>query len=92
MFKQLFVKYNIELLLPVKDITDDFDEKNQFILRGIIPKVYESQCLLGMSLQDSAVDEESLKSCINIYEKLFKNMAQNMIERFSKIEIGEKFV
>lgn len=91
-FEKLFDKYNIELLLPVKDITDDFDEKNQFIIRGIIPKVNESQCLLGMPLQDSIVDQESLKTCINIYEELFKIMAQNMIEKFSNIEIGEEFI
>lgn len=91
-FKRLFDEYNMELLFPVKNIRDDFDEKNQFIIRGIIPKVNESQCLLGMPLQDSIVDQESLKTCINIYEEIFKNMAQNMIEKFSNIEIGEGFI
>ena len=91
-FKRLFDEYNMELLFPVKNIRDDFDEKNQFIIRGIIPKVNESQCLLGMPLQDSILDQESLKTCINIYEEIFKNMAQNMIEKFSNIEIGEGFI
>lgn len=92
LFKELFDKYNIELLLPVKDITDDFEEKNQLLLRGIIPKVNESQCLLGMPLNSSQVDDESLKTCIKIYEELFKEMVQKMIEKYSNIEIGEKFI
>ncbi|MCI8778175.1 MAG: hypothetical protein HFI87_03400 [Bacilli bacterium] len=92
LFKELFNKYNIELLFPVKDVTDDFDEKNQLILRGIIPKMNESQCLLGMPLQSSTVDKESLKTCINIYEMTFKKIAEEMIENFSNIEIGEKFI
>lgn len=91
-FKELFDKYNIELLLPVKNLTDDFEEKNQFIIRGIIPKVTESLCLLGMPLSSSKVDEESLKTCVSLYEKLFKDMAQDMIEKFSSIEIGEEFI
>lgn len=92
LFKELFKKYNIELLLPVKDITDDFDEKNQLLLRGIIPKVNESQCLLGMPLQNKKVDEESLKTCINIYENLFKHIGEEMIKKYSNIDIGEGFI
>lgn len=92
LFKELFNKYNIELLFPVKDVTDDFDEKNQLILRGIIPKMNESQCLLGMPLQSSTVDKESLKACINIYEMTFKKITEEMIENFSNIELGEKFI
>ncbi len=92
LFKDLFNQYNIDLLLPVKNITDDFDEKNQLLLRGIIPKVKESQCLLGMPLLNNKVDEESLETCTKIYKKLFEHMAQDMIEQFYNIEIGEVFI
>lgn len=92
LFKDLFHKYDIELLLPVKNVTDDFDEKNQLILRGIIPKVNESQCLLGMPIKDKKVDKETLKAIVNIYELLFKDMAYEMVENFSNIELGEKFI
>lgn len=92
LFKKLFMDYNIELLFPVKDINDDFDEKNQLLVRGIIPKVYESQCLLGMPLSDKNVDNDSLKTCVNIYEKMYKDMAKNMIDKFSNIDIGKEFI
>lgn len=92
LFEELFFKYNIKLLLPVKNLKDDFDVKNQFIARGIVPKVNESQCLLGMPLKDSSVDLDSLATCIKIYEELFKNMAEEMIDEFSNIEIGDEFI
>ena len=34
LFKKLFKKYSIELLLPLKDLINDFEEKNEFIIRG----------------------------------------------------------
>ena len=36
LFKELFKEYNIDLLLPVKNLENDFDEKNELLVRGII--------------------------------------------------------
>lgn len=92
LFKKLFKLYNIEYILPVKDLQDDFEEKNQFIVRGVVPKVSESQCLLGMPTKLSKVDEVSLKTCTNIYNNLYYDIAKDMISKYSKIELGDKFI
>lgn len=92
LFKCLFHKHNIDLLLPVKNLTDDFDEKNQLLLRGFIPKANESQCLLGMPILNNKVDEKSLESCVQIYNKLFEYMTQDMIREFSNIEMSKDFI
>lgn len=92
LFSKLFNDHNIELLFPVKNINNDFEEKNLLLARGIIPKVNESQCLLGMPLISKLVDKQSLKTCINIYNKLFKDMAEEIIKKYDNIDIGEKLI
>lgn len=92
LFSELFKKYNINLLLPVKDLKDDFQEKNEFLVRGFIPKVSESQCLIGVPLKNNDVDELSVSTCINIYNKLLFPKIDSIIERYKKIDFGEKYI
>lgn len=92
LFKDLFEKYSIKLLLPVKELKDDFEEKNEFILRGFIPKVNESQCLIGMPLQSSIVDKDSLNTCIRIYKELYEKNVDEMISKYKNINLGEEFI
>lgn len=91
-FTDLFKKYNINLLFPVKDLKDDYDEKNEFIIRGIIPKVTESQCLIGTPLLSSNVDITSLNSCINIYNNLFEEAINEMIDKYKNIKLEDDFI
>ena len=51
-FSELFKKYDIEILFPIKDIDDDFELKNQILIRGFVPKTYEPQCLLGIPIME----------------------------------------
>lgn len=91
-FKELFKKYNINMLLPVKELVDDFEEKNELLVRGFIPKVNESQCLIGMPLCHSNVDNESLKTSIKIYRETYKSIIYEMIDKYEHIELGEEFI
>lgn len=92
LFISLFKKYDINLLLPVKDLIDDFQEKNEFLIRGFIPKVSESKCLIGMPLNDNYVDEEILSAVINIYIKSLFPKIDSIIERYSNVELGEIYI
>jgi len=91
-FVLLFKKYNINLLLPVKKLEDDFQEKNEFLIRGIIPKVSESQCLIGMPLISDTVDEEILFAVMKTYKNLLFPKIDDLIKKYSKVEIGEKYI
>ena len=92
LFNELFKKYKIDLLVPVKNLEDDFQLKNEFLVRGIIPKVSESQCLLGMPLIKNIVDKEILNSSINIYKKLLFPKIEPIIERYKNIEFGDNYL
>ena len=90
LFKDLFKEYKINLLLPVKNLEDDFEEKNEFLIRGIIPKVNESQCLIGMPL--STGDEEILIASANIYKKLLYPKISDLVERYMNVGFGDEYL
>lgn len=90
LFKDLFKEYKINLLLPVKNLEDNFEEKNEFLIRGIIPKVNESQCLIGMPL--STGDEEILIASANIYKKLLYPKISDLVERYMNVGFGDEYL
>ena len=90
LFKELFKEYNIDLLLPVKNLENDYEEKNEFLVRGIIPKVSEAKCLIGMPLYVN--DSEILNASINIYKKFLYPKIYDLIEKYKNIEIGDKYL
>ena len=92
LFTQMFHEYEIELLLPVKDLKDDFEEKNEFLMRGIIPKVSESQCLIGMPLNSNKVYNEVVDASVNIYNRYLYPKVNDLIERYLNIELEEQYI
>lgn len=92
LFTELFKKYHIEFLLPVKDLQDDFQLKNEFLVRGMIPKVNESQCLMGMPLKQNSLDEETINTAIHIYRELFLPKIDQLIERYQNTLLGDCYL
>lgn len=92
LFIDLFKKYGIELLLPVKDLDDDFKEKNELLARGVIPKANEAQCLLGLPIENNSVDKEMINATVNIYKNLLFPKIDSLIKRYSKTDFGEKYL
>lgn len=91
-FIKLFKKYDINLLFPLKDFNDDFDLKNQILIRGIVPKTYEPQCLIGMPISDNDINEKIINDCLNVYYKLLKEMTYNMIKKYENIDIAGEYL
>lgn len=92
LFISLFKEYNIDLLLPVKDLKDDFQEKNEFLIRGIIPKVREAQCLIGMPLDTEFMDEDILNAVVKTYQLLLFPKVDSLIKKYSNVKLGEKYI
>ncbi len=92
LFQDLFQKYNINILFPVENLNDDFQEKNELLIRGFIPKVLESQCLLGMPLENNSLDEETLNSTIKVYKELLFAKIDPLINRYAKINFSEEYI
>lgn len=90
LFKELFKEHKIDLLLPVKNLENDFEEKNEFLVRGIIPKVSESQCLIGMPLNVN--DDEILNASINVYKNFLYPKIKDIIKRYKNVEFGEDYL
>lgn len=90
LFKNLFKEYNIDLLLPVKNLENDFDEKNEFLVRGIVPKVSEAQCLIGMPLNVN--DSEILDASINIYKDFLYPKVNDLIEKYKNVMFGDDYI
>lgn len=90
-FTQLFKQYEINILFPLQDLDDNFELKNQILIRGIVPKTYEPQCLLGMPITASDINDTIIKSVETVYEKLLKEAACKMIEKYKDVDIAGEF-
>jgi len=79
-FRDFFVEYSIELLLPVWDLESDWERKNLLLLRGFIPKTLEPQCLIGVPLPGGRTpDEEIQKAVENYFDKVILPRARKLI-------------
>lgn len=72
-------KYNLKLLNPVYDIESDWDEDNELIRYGFLPKVLEPKCMIGCPINNSV---DGL-----VYESIEKYYLKEMLPK-----IQEKFL
>lgn len=91
-FINFFYEYNLKIDYPLKNVDDDWNVKNELIIRGIIPKTLEPQCLLGCPLNKEDIDEKLINATCNVYEKYLKDKAKEVINNYSNINIVERFI
>ena len=91
-FTDFFKEYNLTIDYPVKNIESDWDLKNELLIRGIIPKTIEPQCLLGCPISKENINEELINSICNVYDKYLKEKAIKVIEDSNNINICEEFI
>lgn len=69
-YEKLLSKYEIELLLPVQYIDSDWTVKNELLLRGIVPKTLEPQCLIGVPLPNGKKpDEDIIQGTLKFFDE-----------------------
>lgn len=90
-FISFFKKYNIKIDYPVKNIDNDWELKNELLIRGLIPKTKELQCLLGCPVSKEEIDNQLIDSICNVYEKYLKDKAIKVINDYININISEDF-
>lgn len=91
-FKSFFNKYNIEISYPLKDLKNDFELKNQLLIRGFVPKTLEPQCLLGMPLSNRDITIDIIDTAAKIFDKLFLEKANELIEKYKDIYISGEYL
>lgn len=91
-FKDLFNSYGLDILFPLENIEDNYEIKNELLIRGFVSKTLESQCLLGMPLKDTDINKDIIQSTVNVYERLIEPKAKKLIDKYKDIDIvGEYF-
>jgi len=84
-FRDFFSGYSLELLLPVWDLSSNWERKNLLLLRGFVPKTLEPQCLIGVSLPgDKKTDAKIQRAVVNYFDKVVFPRAQKIIANQSK--------
>lgn len=90
-FTSFFKEYNLDIIYPLRYMEDDWDLKNELLIRGFIPKTIEPQCLLGCPLNKKA-SEELILSIYNVYKLYLEEKAKKIINDYSNIKICEEFI
>lgn len=91
-FKELFQKNNINIEYPLENENEDWKLKNELLLRGIVPKTLEPQCLLGVPLTSSEINDNILIGTINTYEKYLKSKAIELIDKYKDVKFNGELI
>ena len=91
-FKKFFRENSLELDFPIKDLVSDFELKNELLVRGFVPKTLEPQCLLGLPLNEKQIDDEIINATANVFDKLLKKKAQEIIDKYKDIEVMGEYI
>lgn len=91
-FEKLFKKYNIKIEYPVKELEDDYELKNQLLIRGFVPKTLEPQCLLGVSLKKEEIDEKVINAMEKVYDSLLEDKAEKLIQKYKDVSLSGEYL
>lgn len=86
-FKQLFNKYNLSIFYPLENADNDWKVKNELLVRGIVPKTLEPQCLLGVPLKKEDIDNSIIGAIKNVYKKYHEIKIEDIINRYKNCKI-----
>lgn len=68
-FPKMTQKAGFELLLPVYDLTSNWDRDNELLRRGFLCKTYEPKCLIGVPVEGS-IDQSVIDGVHNYFDKV----------------------
>ena len=91
-FKNLFKEFDLEIVFPLLDEEDDYAIKNKILAHGFVPKMSESQCLLGMPVVDNGVNKAIMDACVNVYIKELYPKIAEIIDAYKNINLAEKYI
>ena len=79
-------------MFPLLDEEDDYAIKNKILAHGFVPKMSESQCLLGMPVVDNGVNKAIMDACVNVYIKELYPKIAEIIDAYKNINLAEKYI
>ena len=91
-FEKLFMEFGLKITFPLLYEMDDFIVKNKILAYGFVPKMNETQCLLGMPISDNSINDDIVNGCLNVYHKELYPKIKNILENYKSIDFGEKYL
>lgn len=91
-FQKLFRKFNLEISFPVLDEMDDYEIKNKILAHGFVPKMNESQCLLGIPVTKDSINMEIIEGCVNVYCKELYPKIDEILKRYENIDFEGEYI
>lgn len=92
LFKNLFKKYDLEIIYPLLEEEDDFTIKNQILAHGFVSKMNECQCLLGMPVKEKSINDAIIEGVIAAYQKELYPKIDKLLKDYKEIEFGEEYI
>jgi len=91
-FRKLFKNFGLEICFPVLDELDDYKIKNKILAHGFVPKMSESQCLLGMPIVDNSMNDDILEGCFKVYSKELYPKIKDIVKEYENIEFEGEYI
>lgn len=91
-FEKLFKIYDLEIYFPLLNEFDDFAIKNKILSYGFVPKMNESQCLLGMPILNNSINSDIINGCVNVYSKELFPKIKKIIKNYENMEFYGKYL
>lgn len=90
-FKKLFKEFKLEIIFPLQNEQNDFEIKNKILAHGFVPKMNESQCLLGMPIT-SELNKNIIEGCLKAYHKELYPKIKKILEDYKEVEFEENYL
>lgn len=78
-YPAMLKRENIELLLPVYELEDDWERDNELLRRNFLCKSYEAKCMVGVPIRGS-VDESVIEGVHNYFDQV-------VLKRIEELEL-----
>ena len=82
-------KFQIKLVTPLLTLESDKDREIELMIRGIIPKTYESQCWLGTPMEKTLTSKQE-RDVLKIFDDEIKPKCLKLIKMSKKIDLDPR--
>ena len=88
-YKKLLKKFQIKLVTPLLTLESNKDRESELMIRGIVPKTYESQCWIGTPMEEALTIEQE-KDSIKIFDDEIKPKCLKLVKMSKKIDLDPR--
>lgn len=91
-FRELFHKYDLTINYPLENLESDWQEKNELLMRGIVPKTIEGQCLLGCPVTEEEITIDLIEGIIKVYDSYLISKIIKCLDDYKDIKWNGEYI